>query len=424
MYPKVTMKIAVVGAGIAGITTAHALAEDGHTVVVLEKSAAACEEASFATGGLIAPSLTLPLSHPSAQRRALRRAWDMGQQLSRSPWRSTQQIAALWRFGKHPSARDAAIQATTYQLAQFSADALQQLLGRHQLEIERSEGQLRLFATQAAWDSYQTKLAEFKALGIAYRSLSPAECRTVEPALHDGAPIVAGLLLTGDSVINCRQFALALKAISQKLGVDYRFNTRVVGLDKATRVNLQLESPSGQHTEAFDHVVFCTAQSDTGIVARFASGLPSLAVHGYTLSVALKEPLNGPRSAIQEHASGLVLHRMGQRIRVFAGAEAGPRPAAHDKKVVNSLYQALETYFPGATNYQAGKQVWQGTRYCLPDGLPAVGPSPVAGVSLNLGHGANGWGWACGTAHILADQLAGRDSEIAVALLHPDRFTR
>lgn len=419
------MKIAVVGAGIAGVTTAHALAEDGHTVVVLEKSGAACEETSFATGGLVAPSLTLPFSHPGAQRRAVRRTWDMGRQLSRSPWWSTQQLTELWRYSKHAQPQDAAAQAATaHELAQLSDTALKQLIDRYQLDIERSEGQLLVFATQEAWDQYQPNLADFKTRGIAQRAMTPAECRGLEPALHDDAPLVAGLSLPGDSVVNCRQFALALKSISQKMGVDYRFNTRLVGLDKGAQLTLRLESPAGTDVEAFDHVVFCTAQSDTDIVARFAAALPSLAVHGYTLSVSLKEPLNGPRSAIQESDSGLVLHRMGQRIRVYAGAEVGPRPVVHDKKVVNRLYQALETYFPGATNYQAGKQVWQGTRYCLPDGLPAVGPSPVAGVSLNLGHGANGWGWACGSAKILADQLAGRDSEVAVALLHPDRFTR
>jgi D-amino-acid dehydrogenase len=418
------MKIAVVGAGIVGVTTAHALAEDGHTVVVLEKSAVACEETSFATGGLIAPSLTLPLSHPSTQRRAFRRAWDMGRQLSRSPWWSTQQLAELWRYSKYaPRPTVGEQDPTAHQLAQLSSDALQQLLGRYQLDIERSEGQLLVFATQEAWDGYQPKLADLKPRGIAYRTMTPAECRTIEPALHDSAPIVAGLSLPGDSVVNCRQFALALKTISQKLGVDYRFNTRVVGLDKGSRLTLQLQLNTGTGAEAFDHVVFCTAQSDKDLVARFAAGLPVLAVHGYTLSVSLKEPLNGPRSAIQEPASGLVLHRMGQRIRVYAGAEIGPRPAVHDSKVVNRLFQALETYFPGATNYQAGKQVWQGTRHCLPDGLPAVGPSPIAGVSLNLGHGANGWGWACGTAKILADQLAGRDCGIAVARVQPDRFT-
>jgi D-amino-acid dehydrogenase len=417
------MKIAVVGAGIAGIATAHALAEDGHAVVVLEKSAAACEENSFATGGLVAPSLTLPFSHPISRSHTAGRAWELARQLSRAPWRSTHQLAALWNYSKNkpapePLERDAMI----HQLAQFSNEAMRELLDRYQLDVERSDGQLVLFATQEAWDSYQHRVEHLKSNGVTSRAMTPAECRALEPALHESAPIVAGLLLPGDSVVNCRQFALALKTLSQKRGVDYRFNTEVIGLDAGVRPALRMESVTGASTEAFDHIVFCNAQCDTRIAKQLAPRLPSLAIHGYTLSVTLKEPLNGPRSAIQEHASGLVLHRMGQRIRVYAGAEVGTRPAAHDMKIVNRLYQALETYFPGATNYQASKQIWQGTRHCVADGLPAVGLSQVAGVSLNLGHGANGWGWACGTAQLIADQLADRDSSIDRSTMSPGRF--
>ncbi|MDZ7936781.1 MAG: FAD-dependent oxidoreductase [Rhodoferax sp.] len=416
------MKIAVVGAGIVGIATAHALAEDGHTVVVLEKSGAACEETSFATGGLVAPSLTLPFSLPSKHRHAMQRTWESGQQLSRNPWMSTQQLGALWRFSKHKTDHVTA-EAEARQLAQFSNDTLQQLLEHYQLDIERSEGQLLLFATQEAWDGYQPQVEQLKSIGVACRAMTSAECRTIEPALQEGAPILAGLSLPGDSVVNCRQFALTLKTLSQKRGVDYRFNAPVVGLEAGPKPVLRIALSTGTVTEAFDHVVLCTAQWERSIATQVLPDLPSLAIHGYTLSVTLKEPLNGPRSAIQEHASGLVLHRMGQRIRVYAGAEVGPRPAAHDMKVVNRLYQALETYFPGATNYKASKQVWQGTRHCLADGLPAVGPSRVTGVSLNLGHGANGWGWACGTAQILADQLAGRDGLMSSTPFLPSRFS-
>jgi D-amino-acid dehydrogenase len=44
----------------------------------------------------------------------------------------------------------------------------------------------------------------------------------------------------------------------------------------------------------------------------------------------------------------------------------------------------------------------------LPDGPPVVGPSPVPGVWLNLGHGSSGWALSCGSARLLADRIAGR----------------
>ena len=60
------MKIAIVGAGVAGVTTAYELARHGHTVTVFERRASAAEETSFAPGAVRGPvsytHLTLPTS--------------------------------------------------------------------------------------------------------------------------------------------------------------------------------------------------------------------------------------------------------------------------------------------------------------------------------------------------------------------------
>ena len=47
------MKIAVIGAGIIGVTTAYELACDGHDVTVFERRSAVAEETSFANAGIV-----------------------------------------------------------------------------------------------------------------------------------------------------------------------------------------------------------------------------------------------------------------------------------------------------------------------------------------------------------------------------------
>ena len=53
------MKIAIVGAGIVGVTTAYELAADGHAVTVFDRHNAAATQDSFATGGLLAPAAAI-----------------------------------------------------------------------------------------------------------------------------------------------------------------------------------------------------------------------------------------------------------------------------------------------------------------------------------------------------------------------------
>src|SRR6201996_7150386 len=49
-------RIAIIGAGITGVTTAHALAQLGHQVTVFERHRYAAMETSFANGGQLSAS--------------------------------------------------------------------------------------------------------------------------------------------------------------------------------------------------------------------------------------------------------------------------------------------------------------------------------------------------------------------------------
>jgi D-amino-acid dehydrogenase len=67
------MKIAVIGAGIIGVTTAYELAADGHEVTVFERRGAAAEETSFANAGVIAPGYVTPWAAPGMPAKVLGR---------------------------------------------------------------------------------------------------------------------------------------------------------------------------------------------------------------------------------------------------------------------------------------------------------------------------------------------------------------
>ena len=135
----------------------------------------------------------------------------------------------------------------------------------------------------------------------------------------------------------------------------------------------------------------------------------------------MREALHAPQSAVVDIASGSTIARLGQRVRIAGGAELGRAHEAHPQ-TVHALYRVLGECFPGGVTHASGVQVWRGARAMLPDGAPAIGPSGTPGVWLNLGHGASGWALACGSARLLADQLAQRTPALPSESWAPQRW--
>jgi D-amino-acid dehydrogenase len=142
--------------------------------------------------------------------------------------------------------------------------------------------------------------------------------------------------------------------------------------------------------------------------------IPLAAVYGYSVSATVREPLNAPRSAVLDERYQVTVSRLGNRVRVAGGSELGGSPGKHRASTLQTLYEVLHDWFPGAANLSGGVQEWKGARPMLPDGLPILGTSGMAGLWLNLGHGASGWALSCGSARVLADQIGSRTPDLDV----------
>src|SRR5687768_7717624 len=88
------MRVLIIGAGVAGVTAAWRLLEDGHEVTVVERHPAAAAETSFANAGLVAPGHAFAWASPKAAKTLLKSLLLKDQplrfRLSREP--------AFWRW--------------------------------------------------------------------------------------------------------------------------------------------------------------------------------------------------------------------------------------------------------------------------------------------------------------------------------------
>jgi D-amino-acid dehydrogenase len=415
------MRVAVIGAGIVGVTTAYELAALGHEVTVFERRAVVASEGSFANAGVLAPGYVTPwaapgmpwkvLSHLLSPHSPVRFGGPAGLgALANLPW--------LWRWWRACRPREfAANRAAMFRLAVFSRQRLAELTTNLDLAYEQQPGFVVLLRRERDLKAARPALRMLDELGVAHELVDAARCHAIEPGLNAQTPLHAAIHLPQDGVGNCRHFAHLLKAQAQRLGARFRFETEVLQLTPGTPQQLLLrdEAPF-----ACDATVVCAGAQANALLHAIGCALPLVAVHGHSITAPLRfrddQAHAGPRGAVMDERFKVAVSRLGQRIRVAGGAELGGATDRPDPAALRTLYRVLDDWFPGATLAREA-QAWRGARPMLPAGPPLLGASGAPGVWLNLGHGSSGWALACGSARVLAECISGRAAPIDLTRL-------
>lgn len=412
-------RVAVVGAGLAGVTTAYELAALGLEVQVFERGSSIAEQASFAANALLAPFMP-ELADASAPA-------PLGFRYRR------------WRAGRKGSDAPATLAALS-QLSLARTDALRRELG---LDDEAADGLLVALTDAKQVAAAESRLAGWQALGLGVALIDADEARRREPGLSPDATLSAALALPHGGTGNARLFAQQLRVQAQRLGVEFRFHTTVRGLaaegaglvlrceytppvEAPTRgaereAGDTLPQPPGPQDCAFDAVVLCNGLDAAALMGR---RLRLAAQHETTVTAPLRlleaHPDLGPRAGWVDTARGIAIARTGQRVRVSGGLKVTDIRAKVTPDF-EALHRDLQHWFPGSVLHQQVQQS-TGRRAVAADGLPLLGAGDRPGLWLNLSPGGNGWGCACGSAQMLAQQVAGMTAELDIAALGPQRL--
>ncbi|WP_280155644.1 FAD-dependent oxidoreductase [Piscinibacter sp. XHJ-5] len=446
------MRVAVIGAGIVGVTTAFELARDGHEVTVYERRGSVAAETSFANAGVVAPGYVTPWAAPGMHGKVLRSLFQRHGPVRLNARLDAATLGWMWKWWR--SCRQdtyASRRASMQRLALFSRERLHELSAELELDYERSDGYLVLLRSAQDLAMAQPGLALLQELGVRHEVIDPLRCTTVEPGLSGDTPLHAGIHLPDDEVGNCRQFAHLLRAQAQARGVRFRFHAEVEAIVPGTHPQLVVKpgaaDDSGPLTtsvdpsrtgfaatapmplepslETVDAVVVCAAVGSAGLLAPHGLKLPLVPVYGYSVTAPIRHhethPERGPRSGVMDERYKVAISRLGSRIRVAGSAELGGSPQGHNAAALETLYKVLHDWFPGAARLTHAQR-WKGARPMLPDGPPLLGRSGLQGVWLNLGHGSSGWALACGSARVVADLLASRQPGVDTAGLGIERL--
>jgi D-amino-acid dehydrogenase len=434
------MRIAVVGAGIVGVATAQALADDGHDVAVFERHGSVGTETSFANAGFLAPGYVAPWAAPGMPRKVLSQLFERDAAVRFAAWPSLRTLRWGLRWRRACAANvHAANRAAMLALANDSLARTRALAERLRLDYERAPGVLVLLRSEREVTLARAGLKTMAESGIDFHLVDAAAARRIEPALNDATALKAAIQLPDAEVGNCRQFTQGLKTNLAERGVALHFNHEVLRIEaenggvrlavaeRPADVESTLPAPrdAPRRDSHFDGVVICAANGAPALLAPLRIALPLLPVYGYSITLPVRHfeahPDIGPRAGLMDERFKVAISRIGDRVRVAGSAEIGGAPGRMNEKALATLYRVLDDWFPAAAR-QAQAQTWKGARPMLPDGPPAIGATRVPGVWLNTGHGSSGWALACGSATLVADLIGARAPAVDPARFAPTRW--
>ena len=396
--------IAVIGAGITGITTAYALARRGYAVSVFDRNRYAAMETSFANGGQLSASNAEVWTRWGTIFKGLKWMLKSDAPLLVNPRPSWHKLSWMAEFmGNIPHYEAHTIETTRLAIAARA----------HLLEFAKEvgvdfdceqRGILHVYKTQAEFDHARRVNGLLQKAGLERREVSASEVQALEPALQ--TKTLGGFYTESDFTGDIHQYARALSDACAAMGVTFHYKADVSDIHHTgAGVRIDWHSGAGDQQQHFDGIVVCAGVGSRAIAAKLGDRVNIYPVKGYSITVNLDDAESqaaAPWVSLLDDEAKIVTSRLGRkRFRIAGTAEFNGYNLDIRDDRVRPLREWCETFFPSVSTEHCVP--WAGLRPMLPSMMPKVGPGAKPGVYYNTGHGHLGWTLSAATAQATAD---------------------
>lgn len=394
-------RVAVVGAGMVGLSTAWFLREQGVEVTVLDREGVG-GGASWGNAGWLTPAIATPLPEPAVLRYGVRAVLSANSPVYVPPRLDPSLARFVAGFVRHSTSGrwETAMQA----LLPVNAQSLEAFdhLADHGVTAQIHEAEPFIAAYDRVGD-VQVLLDEFAQIEraggrVEHELVGGDEARRREPAISEA--VQAAILIHGQRYLRPVEYVESLAAAVREQGTRILTGAEVLDINDLGAAGVQVRG-SGDGTGTYDAVVVATGAWLGDLVRPFGVRNVVQAGRGYSFSVPTERMPGGP---LYFPAARLALTPLGDRLRVAGMMEFRNADDALDPRRIRAIVEATRPLLRGA-DLDDRQDEWVGSRPVTADGLPLVGRTASERVFVAGGHGM--WGITLGpvTGRLLAEQI-------------------
>ena len=398
-------RIAVIGAGITGITTAYSLLNRGFEVTVFDRNRYAAMETSFANGGQLSASNAEVWTKWSTIAKGMKWMFERGAPLLVNPKPSWHKYSWMAEFmASIPHYEENTIE--TVRLAISAREHLKSHAEKEGFSFDcEDRGILHIYTDKVEFD-HATQVNKLLAKGgLERRAVTREEIREIEPSVR--GDLYAGYYTTSDFTGDIHRYSRGLSKACEKRGVNFNYHTKVRDIHHHSQgITLSYTTDeSGIQKQDFDGVVICAGVQSKKLASMVGDRVNVYPVKGYSITVDLGDKKSqdaAPWVSLLDDEAKLVLSRLGDdRLRIAGTAEFNGYSLDIRDDRIKPLIKWCERLFPDVSTEYAVP--WAGLRPMMPSMMPRVGAGKKPGIFYNTGHGHLGWTLGAATAEIAAE---------------------
>lgn len=395
--------IAVVGAGVVGLTLALELARRGQLVTLIESRRPGAGT-SWGNCGLVEPSHADPLTQATALRAAAHGVLRRNGALRLRLWRVLQrpswyaQMARHCNEGHRQQARSSRFSALV-----AAQRAWRRLIAEESLSLGwQDAGLLTLYLRSDSLAAHLEVHRALERLGLAFELWDRARVAQEIPVTDR----VAGAIFTpGDSHLDPRRIGSELAAACARRGVTLLTNTQVSAVVRENDAWL-LSGETGSWR--FEHVAICAGARSRELLRPLGLDIP--VEPGKGLSLTWQESVPAIRRPVYFYDDRVAATPWPDGFRLGSLLEFGGFDKRIERDRLTLLTRAPGRYLQGIDLPPLEEAYpWCGLRPMSSTETALVGPvsEDMHGLWLSTGHGQLGVSLAAGSAVELADQMLG-----------------